>query len=105
MNLEELGLNAKLLIAGFAGGVVHALAFKQTEPAAVVASVVTGTLTANFLAPVVTHYIGDWLGPGGSAFVVGLTAMAICQGVVGLVQSRLKNASGGGDKPTREGRR
>lgn len=90
MNLEDLGLNAKLLVAGFAGGVVHALVFKQTAPYAVVASVLTGTLTANFLAPVASHYLGDWLGAGGCAFVVGLTAMAICQGIAGIITTKLK---------------
>lgn len=90
MTLEDLGLNAKLLVAGFAGGVVHALVFKQRSPSGVIASVLTGTLTANFLAPVAEHYVGDWLGAGGSAFVVGLTAMAICQGVVGLVNAKLR---------------
>lgn len=91
MTLEELGLNAKTLIAGFSGGVVHALVFKQREPLAVIGSVLTGTLTANFLAPVASHYVGDWLGDGGCGFVVGLTAMAICQGMVALVSARIRS--------------
>lgn len=103
MNLEDLGLHAKTLIAGFSGGVVHALVFKQREPLAVIGSVLTGTLTANFLAPVVAHYVGDWLGDGGSAFVVGLTAMAICQSVMSLVTARMRNEMGAG-KPSGEGR-
>lgn len=99
MTLDDLGLNAKLLVAGFAGGVVHALVFKQTAPSGVIASVLTGTLTANFLAPVASHYLGDWLGVGGCAFVVGLTAMAICQGVVGLITARLKGDSAKETRP------
>lgn len=103
MTLEDLGLNAKLLVAGFAGGVVHALVFKQAEPAAVVGSVITGTLTANFLAPVVSHYTGGWIDGGGCAFIVGLTAMVICQGLVSIVTSRMKD-TGERTKPTTEER-
>lgn len=90
MTLEEFGLNAQRLIAGFSGGVVHALVFKQRDAAAVIASVLTGTLTANFLSPIAARYVGTWLGDGGCAFIVGLTAMAICQGMVSLVMSRMK---------------
>lgn len=90
MTLEELGLNAQRLIAGFSGGVVHALVFKQREPLAVIGSVMVGMLTANFLAPVASHYVGDWLGNGGCAFIVGLTAMAICQGLVSLVNMKIR---------------
>jgi len=91
MTLDDLGLNAVRLIAGFSGGAVHALVFKQREPMAVVASVVTGTLTANFLSPLIAHYI-PWLGDGACAFLVGLTAMALCQGLVGIVQVRARRA-------------
>jgi len=89
VTLDDLGLNARYLVAGFAGGVVHAIAFKQTEPVAVIGSVLAGMLTANFLAPVASHYVGSWLGEGGSAFVVGLTAMAICQGLLAIVSARI----------------
>jgi len=91
MTLEELGLNARYLVAGFAGGVVHAIVFKAREPIPVIGSVVAGMLTANYLAPAVVHYFGNWLGEGGSAFAVGLTARAVCQGVVALVSARLRN--------------
>lgn len=90
MNLDDLGLNAQRLIAGFAGGVVHAFVFKQTEPLAVVGSVLTGTLTANFLGMAASHYVGTWLGDGGCAFIVGLSAMAICQGIVAAARAKLR---------------
>lgn len=94
MTLEELGLNAGRLVAGFSGGVVHALVFKEKEPLAVLGSVLTGTLTANYLGDAAGHYIGAWIGGAGSAFVVGVAAMAICQRLVTLVQAKLKNGSG-----------
>lgn len=94
MTMEELGLNAQRLIAGFAGGVVHAFAFKQADPWAVVGSVVAGTFTANFLGPAAFHYIGPWVGDGGSAFVVGLSAMAVCQEIVATASRvRFNNSS------------
>lgn len=89
MKLDDLGLNAQALIAGFAGGVAHAFAFKQTEPAAQVGSVVMGTLTANYFGPLVSKllHLGDWQGAeGAAAFLVGISAMAIIQGTVAAVQ-------------------
>ena len=93
MTLDELGLNTSRLVAGFAGGVVHAFVFKQTDPWTAVGSVLTGTLTANFLAPAAVHYIGGWFGDGGTAFVVGLSAMAVCQGIVAAARLRMQGAS------------
>jgi predicted MFS family arabinose efflux permease len=93
MTLEDLGLNALRLTAGFAGGVVHALIFKQKEAGAVVGSILTGTLTANYLGDAAAHYIGTWIGAGGSAFVVGVTAMAICQQMITVVRRRIGNGS------------
>jgi hypothetical protein len=87
--LDDLGLNAGRLIAGFAGGLVHAFAFKQMEPWAQIGSVVVGTLTANFLGEAMAHVVPTWFGNGGAAFLTGLSAMAICQGLVAMVRSRM----------------
>lgn len=91
MTLEDLGLHAQWMISGFCGGVAHAFAFRQMQPAAQVGSVIVGMVTANYLGPPVAHlpHLGEWLGAGGSGFVVGLSAMAIVQGTVAAVQSRL----------------
>lgn len=99
MTFDELGLNASRLIAGFSGGVVHAFVFKQTEPLAVVGSVLTGTLTANFIGPAAGHYIGGWFGDGGSSFIVGLSAMAICQGIVIGINTRFRAVPPDGKSP------
>lgn len=85
---EFLGLDVARLTAGFAGGVVHTFIFRQTEAYTAVGSVLTGTLTANYLGPAVGQYLSGFLGEGGAAFVVGLTAMAICQGIIAV--ARLK---------------
>lgn len=89
MNFDDLGLNASRLIAGFGGGLVHALVFKKNNPYAVAGSVLTGTITANFLAPAAAHYAPTWVGGSGVAFLVGLTAMAICQGAAAMVRAKL----------------
>ena len=68
MTLDEFGLNTSRLIAGFAGGVVHTFVFKQTGALAAVGSVLTGTLTANFLGEAAGRYMGGWVGDGGSPF-------------------------------------
>lgn len=88
MNLSDLGLSAPRLIAGFAGGLLYAFVVKEREPWAVVGSVVAGALTANFLGDAVAHYVPGWVGPGGISFFTGLTAMAICQGLVAMVKAR-----------------
>jgi len=93
MNLEEFGLSAQRMIAGFAGGVVHVFVFRQTMPIVVIGSIVSGTLTANYLGAVVARYVGSWIGDGGSAFIVGLSAMALCQGIVSLVRTRVTTAA------------
>ncbi len=64
MNLEDWGLNVVRLSAGFSGGVLHALLRKNIAPAAVVASVVAGTLTANYLGAAAGHYVPVWVGNG-----------------------------------------
>ena len=74
--------------------------FKQPDPWAVVGSVVTGTLMANFIGPAAGHYIGGWFGDGGSAFIVGLSAMAIAQGLVYAVRARFRLPPDKTDKPT-----
>jgi ABC-type xylose transport system permease subunit len=89
MTLEELGLNAGRLFAGFCGGILHAFMFTKMEPVAVLASIVGGTLTANFLGPAAAHFTPSWVGDSGTAFIVGLGGMAICQGVVATVQAKI----------------
>lgn len=81
---QGLGISLPLLVAGFAGGMVNALFFKRTDPSAFVASLVGGALTANYLGPLAATAIGRYIetGAGAPAFIVGVTAMAICQGLV-----------------------
>jgi len=78
--LLYLGIKLPDLIAGFAGGAVAALIMRQIKPYEVVASVIVGSLTANYLGGPAAQFIG--LGSGAATFIVGLTGMAVCQGIM-----------------------
>ena len=99
MSLEDLGFSAARLLAGFCGGIVHAFVLRRSVPVEMVGSVVTGTLTANFLGPAAAHYTPGWLGEGGNAFLVGLCALVICQGIITLTRARISSNSKTKNKP------
>ena len=83
--LIQLGVKIPDLVAGFAGGVVTAFALKQSEPFAVIGSMVVGALTANYLSDPFSHYLGT--GPGTSGFIVGVGGMAIIQGIIAAAKT------------------
>lgn len=83
--LIQLGVKIPDLIAGFAGGVVNAIALKRSDPWSIIGSVIVGGLTANYLTDVIAHYTGT--SGGTAAFIVGLAGMALCQGIVEAAKS------------------
>lgn len=90
--LINLGLKLPDLVAGFAGGVVNAFVFKRADPWSVAGSMVVGAFTANYLGEPATHLVssifgGTAISSGASAFVVGVTGMAICQGIMRAIQA------------------
>lgn len=89
--LVDLGIKTSDLVAGLAGGVVNAFVFQRSNPLAIVGSVVVGALTAAYLAEPAGRFTGTT--GGATAFIVGLGAMAICQGIVGQI-SKWKPAGG-----------
>lgn len=82
--LATVGIKVPDLAAGFGGGVINALWFQRGKPLDVVTSVVGGAITANFLTGTVSKISG--LEPGAAGFLVGLTAMVICQGLFSKVR-------------------
>jgi hypothetical protein len=84
---DNFGFDAARLLAGFSGGVVHALVSRQRDPYTVAASIVAGTMTANYLSLAAVEYTGKWIGEGGTAFILGLTAMIVCQGIVSAARA------------------
>jgi FtsH-binding integral membrane protein len=81
--LLAIGVKPADFVAGLAGGMVNALVFRRSNPVAIVSSMVVGALTASYLSDTFAHYAGT--SGGASAFIVGLAAMAICQGIVEAV--------------------
>jgi hypothetical protein len=88
----QIGIKTQDLVGGLAGGVVNAFVFRQTNPVAIVGSVVVGCLTAAYLSETASHYLGTT--GGATAFLVGLCAMAICQAIIAAV-AKWKPSSNG----------
>lgn len=93
--LYGIGVRVTDLVSGFAGGVVNALFFmKNATPRDVVASVIGGAITTAYLAPWVARQMGTDTSVIG--FIIGLTAMAICQQLLSLVPGWVQKFRGGG---------
>lgn len=78
--LVQLGVKMPDLIAGFAGGVVSAIALKRSDPWSIIGSVVVGGFMSNYLSESFSHYLGTTQGTSG--FILGLAGMAIAQGII-----------------------
>jgi len=78
--LADMGITIKHLVAGFCGGVVSALLMRNVSTWQALSSVLIGTLTANFFTDHATRYLG--IGDGAAGFLIGLTAMVICQKLI-----------------------
>jgi hypothetical protein len=93
---NQIGVHVADVFAGFCGGLVNALVLKTSQPWAIVASVIVGGITANYMSQPIAHYIGT--SQGTSAFMVGLGGMAICQGLMKAAESwRPFNVKGSSD--------
>lgn len=82
---HDLGINLQRAIAGFAGGMVYALVMKQVRAIEAISSVLVGTATANYLTDYVIKLIG--FDGGGMAFLTGLIAMVLCQGIIAAARN------------------
>lgn len=92
--LAELGIRLPDIIAGLSGGVVNAVVFKRTSPFGFIGSVIVGAVTANYLGPTASQYLGTLSGAG--SFLVGMAGMVICQSVIAAA-SKWKPQIGGGN--------
>lgn len=92
--LIDLGVKTQDLVAGLAGGIVNAFVFQRGSPVAIVGSVVVGALTAAYLTDPAAKLTGTT--GGATAFIVGLAAMAICQGILSRVAKWNAASSKGG---------
>lgn len=76
----SLGWDVKMIVAGFVGGVVHTFVFRQTSFYTAIGSIIAGIGTANYVARSVAELLH--VSEGFAGFAVGLSAMAVCQGIV-----------------------
>lgn len=88
------GIKAVQLVAGLMGGLVRALLAPAKTVGTIVTSCVVGGVTAGYMTPVAAPFLADKLSvPEGASlepvtgFLVGLTAMAICEFAIGWVSA------------------
>lgn len=104
---HDLSINLANLVAGFMGGVVNAFVFKRSEPWAIVGSVLVGAITANYLGAMAAKAFSSLPLLGGTtepvaAFLVGMMGMGFVQGLIEVLNRKLKlNGTSGGT--SREG--
>jgi len=82
-----LGLDFKTIMAGASGGLSIIYAMKKPEPWELVAGLVVGGLTANYVAPHVVDPSGEWL--LFTAFFIGVAGKWICLRGLAFVRARL----------------
>jgi len=75
--LDTLGLNPQFLVAGFAGGVIHAIHSKAASPIAIIGAIVFGGFTANYFAEPMSAML-HWPNKT-AAFAVGAVGMPFLQ--------------------------
>ena len=92
-----IGIKSSHLVAGVAGGIVRAF-LAGNDFGTAIASVVVGSLTAGYLtSPAYNAVTGYFPSTTDSStehavgFLVGLTAMLICEGVLRYVRSWSRN--------------
>jgi hypothetical protein len=92
----EIGINLQLALAGFWGGVVSSLVLRKASFVELFSVVLTGMMTANYLGAVAVKYTGaPELATG---FIVGLSGMVVCRGIITGAQSiRFSGSKGSKD--------
>lgn len=89
-----LGLKLGHLLAGIAGGMVRALLMGGGWMAAFT-SIVVGALTSSYLTPSISKYSASlWfisLDEHATGFLLGVTAMFLCEGVIIMAKNWRKN--------------
>lgn len=100
-----LGIKLAHLVSGIAGGTVRAL-ISGGDWISAVTAVITGSLTAGYLTipiyQIGTTYLSIPQEPASehaAGFLVGLTAMMICEGVLRFVRAWAKSPTLPGAKP------
>jgi len=87
MSDQFLGLDFKVIIAGCSGGLSIIYAMKKPEPWELVAGLVVGGFTANYVAPHIVDPSGSWL--LFTAFFVGIAGKWVCLKGLEIMKDRI----------------
>jgi predicted MFS family arabinose efflux permease len=94
--LQDLGFDAARMVDGFCGAVVYVFFDKQTQAIAILGSLVTGVLMANFFGEAAARWLGSVVGERGSDFLVGLCGVVILPAIIAFAKKwRPGNPTGG----------
>ena len=78
MSLSEIGINIGLMIGGFFGSLITIK--KKRSIKEQLLSVVTGTMSANYLSPVIIDYMSlEGSSQYGTAFIVGFGGLKVVE--------------------------
>ena len=78
MSLSEIGINIGLMIGGFFGSLITIK--KKRSIKEQLLSVVTGTMSANYLSPVIIEYMSlEGSSQYGTAFIVGFGGLKVVE--------------------------
>lgn len=101
--LTELGLNGKLLMAGFAGGMLQAFMLRSSDPWTIIGSVIAGVFSANYFGATLGFYLQHVVSPdeatGMGGFIAGICAMTLAQAIRQAVLKAFKRRFGVDDDP------
>lgn len=99
--LKSLGLNEGTATAGLLGGTVRGLIIQGGWVNGIISAIV-GCITANYMAPgiALSTTFNPWTWSEGTiGFVVGMTAMLLCEGIIKYAREWAAHPTLPGPKP------
>lgn len=94
--LAQLGIDASVAFAGLAGGVVGAWADGKATIGLWFAYVISGSLTAIYLADGLNHILPFTVGRPTAGFLVGTSALVIVRAIIATARRWQPNLFNGG---------
>ena len=87
---EKLALNMPLLVIGFVGAIIHTFTHRQQSFARGLLKVVTGTLSANYLTPLMMHLLDiNMDAQYGVAFFLGYSGLKTIEMLMDKMKTKL----------------
>jgi hypothetical protein len=79
------GINLRDFVIGVQGGISGIFLLRKPTPRAIIGSVIAGGFTANYAGAAIAAFSGGWLSHDLSVYLSGVGGLAICHGVVEIV--------------------